>query len=138
MNFNKKLKIRLITAIVYVVLGVSLMVTFNLTELENEVLSYLSFAFVIIGLARIRNYFIITKNEETIKQREISENDERNVSIANKARSVTFIVYLICAGLAAIVLMLCNMMQTAQIISYTVAFIVLVYWISYFIISKRN
>lgn len=138
MNFNKKLKIRLITAIVYVVLGVSLMVTFNLTELENEVLSYLSFAFVIIGLARIRNHFIITRNEETVRKREIAEKDERNVSIVHKARSITFIAYLICAGMTVNVLMLCNMMQTAQIISYTVAFIVLVYWISYFIISKRN
>ncbi len=138
MDFKKKLKIRLFVAIGYIVLGIAMIILFNIFHTENNFLSSLGFALVVIGIARIRNYLMITKNEETIKKRQIAESDERNISIANRAKSVSFIIYVVMACVAVIVLELFNETQLATVLSATVCVLVVVYWISYWIISKKS
>lgn len=138
MDFKKKLKIRLFVAISYVILGIAMIVIFNIIKTENNFLSSFGFALTVIGIARIRNYFLITKNEETITKRQIAENDERNISIANKAKSVAFLAYILVVCTSIIVLYLFNKTQLAFILSGTVCFLLLVYWISYWIISKKS
>lgn len=138
MDFKKKLKIRLLVAISYVILGIAMIVVFNIIKTENNFLSSFGFALTVIGIARIRNYFLITKNEETITKRQIAENDERNISIANKAKSVAFIAYILVVCTSITVLYLFNKTQLAFILSGTVCFLLLVYWISYWIISKKS
>lgn len=138
MDFKKKLKIRLFVAISYVILGIAMIVIFNIIKTENNFLSSFGFALTVIGIARIRNYFLITKNEETITKRQIAENDERNISIANKAKSVAFLAYILVVCTSIIVLYLFNKTQLAFILSATVCFLLLVYWISYWIISKKS
>ena len=138
MDFRKKLKIRLFTAISYIIIGVALGVVFNIIKTENNFLSSFGFALVIIGIVHVRNYFMITKNEDTIKKRQIAESDERNISIANKAKSVAFITYFILACVAIIVLEILNKTQMAMMLSGTVGVLTLIYWISYFIIRKKS
>ena len=87
MDFKKKLKVRLFTAISYIILGLALIITFNLIKTNNNFLSSFGFALVIIGVVHIRNYLMITKNEETIKKRQIAETDERNIAISSKAKA---------------------------------------------------
>lgn len=137
MNFLKKLKIRLYLAIGYVVLGIGMILAFNIIGAENEFLSFWGLALVVIGITRMRNYFLITKNEETIKKQEIAESDERNITISEKAKSISFIVYIIATGLAVIVLQLMNNTALAATLSYTVCFLILIYWISYLIIRRK-
>lgn len=136
MDFRKKLKIRLFIAIGYVVLGLAMIVVFNIIKTENEFLSSFGFALAVIGIVRIRNYMMITKNEETITKRQIAETDERNISIANKAKSVSFIIYVMLACVSVIVLELFDKTQLAIILSGTVYVLILIYWISYWIIRK--
>ncbi len=138
MDFRKKLKIRLFVAIGYIVLGLAMMVVFNFIKTENDFLSSFGLALVVIGAVHIRNYMRITKNEETITKRQIAETDERNISIANKAKSVSFIVYVILACVSVIVLELFNKTQLAMILSGTVCALILLYWISYWIIRKNS
>jgi hypothetical protein len=59
MNFKKKLKIRLFVAISYLILGIAIIVVFNVIKTENSFFSSFGFALAIIGIARIRNYFLI-------------------------------------------------------------------------------
>lgn len=59
MDFKKKLKIRLFVAISYVILGIAMIVIFNIIKTENNFLSSFGFALTVIGIARIRNYFLI-------------------------------------------------------------------------------
>lgn len=138
MDFRKKLKIRLFIAIGYIILGIAMIVTFNVIRTENNFLSSFGFALTIIGIAQIRNYLMITKNEETMKKRQIAETDERNISIANKAKSVSFIIYVILACVSVIVLEILNKTQLAMILSGTVWVLISIYWISYWIISKKS
>lgn len=138
MDFKKKLKIRLFVAISYVILGIAMIVVFNVIKTENSFFSSFGFALAIIGIARIRNYFLITKDEETITKRQIAENDERNISIANKAKSVAFLAYILVVCTSITILYALNKTQLAFILSGTVCFLLLVYWISYWIISKKS
>lgn len=138
MDFRKKLKVRLYVAIVYIILGLAMIVIPLFLKNDNNFASSLGFAFVAIGIARIRQYKLITKSEDSIKKREIAESDERSIFIASKARGIAFFSYIIVAALVIIVLQVLNYSQIALIISATVCFMVLVYWISYLIISKRS
>lgn len=138
MDFKKKLKIRLFVAISYVILGIAMIVVFNVIKTDNSFFSSLGFALTVIGIARIRNYFLITKDEETITKRQIAENDERNISIANKAKSVAFLAYILVVCTSITILYVLNKTQLAFILSGTVCFLLLVYWISYWIISKKS
>ncbi|MBQ5840780.1 MAG: hypothetical protein IIW40_02375 [Clostridia bacterium] len=138
MDFKKKLKIRLFIAIGYLIIGPAMIVAFHIIKTENDFLSSFGFALTVIGIAQIRKYFIITKNEETIAKRQIAETDERNISIANKAKSISFMIYVLLASVSVIVLEICNKTQLAIILSGTVCVLILSYWISYWIIHKRS
>ena len=138
MDYRKKLKIRFFVALGYIILGLAMIVAFSFIETDDSFLSSFGFALVVIGIVRIRNHFIITKNEETIKKHQIAENDERNISIANKAKSAAFIIYVMLACVSVIILQLFNKTQLATVLSATVCALVLIYWISYWIIRNKS
>ncbi len=138
MDFRKKMKTRLFIAIGYIVLGVALIIVFNVFGTENSFNSSFGFALAVVGIAQIKKYYLITKNEETLKKREIAESDERNISIANRAKSLSFMIYLMLACIAVIVLNFLELSLLATVISGTVCILILIYWISYWIISKKS
>lgn len=138
MDFMKKLKTRLYVAISYIVIGAVMIAVSFITKTTNEFVSSFGFALLVIGIVRIRNHFIITKNDETIKKQQIAETDERNISIANKAKSLSFRLYVFAASIAVIVLQFLEMSELASIIGFTVCALILIYWISYFIIRKKS
>ena len=138
MDYRKKLKIRFFVALGYIILGLAMIVAFSFIETDDSFLSSFGFALVVIGIVRIRNHFIITKNEETIKKHQIAESDERNISIANKAKSVAFIIYVMLACVSVIILQLFNKTQLSTVLSATVCALVLIYWISYWIIRNKS
>ena len=138
MDFRRKLKIRLYVAIAYVILGIALIVTFNIIKTENDFLSSFGLALVVIGIVHIRRYFLITKNEETIKRRQIAETDERSIAIADKAKSIAFIVYVVLAAVAIIVLELLEYSLLSMVLSLTIGLLVAVYWIAYWIMYKKS
>ena len=67
MEFKKKLRIRMFVGIALIVLGVAMIVIFNVIKPRNEFLSSFGFAFAVVGVVKLRNYLIITKREERIK-----------------------------------------------------------------------
>lgn len=138
MEFKKKLKIRLWVAISYIVLGIAMATVAIVSKTENQFISSFGLALTVMGIARVRNYFLITKNEDTLRKREIAETDERNVSITNKARSAAFTVYILLAGVFVIVMRLLDKIEISVWVSYSVALLVFVYWICYIIYQKKS
>ena len=137
MDFNKKINIRKRTAQVYVLLGI-LMIVLNLTGIvKNDELSSFGLVFLIIGIAKIRQIKKIMADSESFNERKIAENDERNVMLWTKARSLTFSVYILLSAVAVIVLSILNMESQAKIISYCLFSLLIIYWICYFILSKK-
>ncbi|MBP3390209.1 MAG: hypothetical protein J6L58_00770 [Clostridia bacterium] len=138
MDFRKKLRTRLYLAISYIVIGAVMIAASFITKTTNEFVSSFGFALLLIGIVRIRNHFIITKNDETIKKQEIAETDERNISIANRAKSLSFTLYVFAASITVIVLQILEMGELASVIGFTVCALIIIYWISYFIIRKKS
>lgn len=138
MEFRKKLKTRLYFAVGYIIIGIVMIIASVITENNNEFLSPMGAALLVIGIARVRNHFLITKNDETIKKQQITETDERNIAISNSAKSFSFNLYVIIACIAVIVLQFLKFSDLATVIGLTVCALLLIYWVSYFIIRKNS
>lgn len=138
MEFKKKLKIRLYIAIAYIAVGLVMAVAVNILETENNFLSSFGIGLIVCGIVRVRNYFRIAKNEETIRKQEIAETDERNIAISNRAKSAAFAIYLLLTCTIVVVLEIMNKSELATILSLTICALVLLYCISYWIIRKRS
>lgn len=137
MEFKKKLKIRLSAAIGYIAIGIALAALSFTKVAENSMVSAFGAVFIICGLARVVQYIRITKDESTLRSREIAETDERNIMIMTKARSLTFSIYIMLSGFTMIVLYLLNIPFAAQIIAYSICAFTFIYFICYHIISRK-
>ena len=135
MDFERKLKIRRNMAVGYIIVGIILIGIGSIGKTEMA-LSFGSM-FAVIGIAKLMEYKRITSNKETLRQREIAENDERNIMLWTKARSMAFIIYIIAAALVIVVLYLVGMVYEARIVSYSLSVFVVIYWVSYFVLSRK-
>ena len=137
MKFKNKLKMRLGIAIFYVIIGVLFVVLTSIGIIKNEVMLAFGTAFGACGLVMIVKNIRIFKSTENFIEKEIAKKDERNIMIWTKARSLTFSVYAVIAGIAIIVLYTVNMEYAAQVIAYKLCGVLVIYWICYFIIRNK-
>ncbi len=138
MDYKQKLKSRLYVAIIYIALGIMMIVGTFATTPDNDFISSFGFALVAMGIVRVRNYYMITRNEETIRKQQIAETDERNLLILHKAKSAAFSIYTLLSGTAVIILSLFNMHEAAKWIAYSVLLLVVIYWICYWVYQKKS
>jgi len=137
MDYKNKLKKRLYLAYGYIIFGLFLIIISFVTQTENYFISTYGFALAILGLARIRNYRLITKNAETIHKQQIIETDERNIVIIEKSRSLAFAMYFIICGVACIILSFLGMHSLAQIFSYSIFALIILYALSLMYFRKK-
>lgn len=137
MDFRAKMKTRQQLAVSYIVLGVLMVAGAALLKTGNSFISSFGLVLAVMGLARLRQYRRIMKSDETLREQEIRETDERNVMLVNKARSLTFTLYVLFSGVAVIILSLLGRREFAQLISYSVCLLVVIYWVSYLILKKK-
>ncbi len=138
MEFTKKLKTRLYVTIIYIALGIIMIASTFVTKTNNSFISSFGLALTVLGIVRIKKHFLITKNEETIRKQQITETDERNVSIMHKARSSAFSLYTLISGIIVIILSFFNIHNVAKYIAYSVLLLVSLYWICYIIYQKKS
>jgi uncharacterized membrane protein len=138
MDFRTKLKVRFGFAVGYLVLGIALIVLFNLLGDGRESLSSFGLMLAVIGIAKIRRHLLITRSEKSIERQEIAETDERNIAIANRAKSVAFTVFVLAACVAAVVFYLLDMHGYTQVLMTAVSLLVLIYLVAYGIIRHRS
>ena len=136
MDYKKKLKTRLNTAIIMISVGI--IFTVSSIFADSEMASTFGAVFLVMGIARVVQYKRLLNDPEEMRRREIVETDERNVMLWTKARSLAFVIYIIALGIAVIVLQLVEMSQAANIVSWCLMGFVVIYWICYFIIVKKN
>ncbi len=137
MSFKKKLQTRLYVAFICIVLGAVMIAIPFFIRTADDYLSSFGFALVVVGLARVRKYRMITKTEETVRKQEITETDERNLEIINRARSAAFSIYLLMLAAGVIALSLFGLHEVARWISFAVFLLVLIYWICYLVYRKK-
>jgi len=137
MDYKKKLKQRLYIGVIYIALGVMMIVGVFASESDNDFISALGFAVAMVGVARIIQYLKITKNGDSIKKQKINETDERNLSIIQKAKSVTFSIYILVTFTAVIITSLIDMPDVAKWLGYSQLVLVIIYWSCYWIYQKK-
>lgn len=137
MDFEKKMKIRQYVAIFYCVLGAVLILGNLLMDYENHFILPFGIALLIIGVLRMMQNRKITKNEQTMHQREVMESDERNILISERARSWTFIFSVVAAGFIVLVLSVLGYHEQAQPFSWFVCAMIGLYWVFYLILKRK-
>lgn len=137
MNYKHKLKLRLYIAVIYAMLGIVMIAGAFTVKTDNGFISAFGLAITVIGIARIRNYFIITASDAAVEKQQIAETDERNLLIMNKARSAAFYIYVLLSAAAVIILSFLNMCDTAKWIAYSVSLLILIYWAAYWVYRKK-
>ena len=137
MSFNKRMKQRLHIAIAYCILGLILTVVGIADNFKNYFIFSFGFALLIMGVLRIAQYRKITKSEKTMHQREVTESDERNRMLSERAKSWTFSFSIMAAGILVIVLSLLGYHDQAQSFAWYVCLMVAFYWVFRLIASKK-
>ena len=137
MEFHKKLKNRLYIAISYLILGAFLIVYDLITHPKNDFGLVFGIAMLIMGILRIFQYRRITSSDQSIKERQMVETDERNKMIAERARSWAFSLYFLLSGITVIILSFLGRHEIATPISYSVLLLVVFYWVSYLILRRK-
>ena len=127
-DFAKKIKRRAALGAVYAVIGVLIIAAANVIKTDNETAYSFGAMFAAMGIAKIVQ---ILRNPSALRTRETAENDERNVMIVTRARSLAFSLSLVMGGLAVPVLFLSGNNFAASAVAYTVCGFAAVYWVSY-------
>ena len=138
MEYRKKMQKRLYYAYAYLLLGAALNIAAFFTHSNNYFLSSFGSAMLIIGIVRIIRHKRLVSSDKAVKQQEIAETDERNIMLAEKARSWAFAAYIILTGIVLIVLAILGIQDTlVQMISYSICLLVILYWICYHILKRK-
>ena len=137
MDFTKKMKLRLYTAISYIVIGAVLIAADCLNGLENQFFFAFGFALLKMGAFRIIHYPKITKHSQSMRKQELAENDERFRMISERAKSWVFSITVIEAGILVIVLSLLGYQEQSLPFAWFVCGMVVLYWIFWSIIRRK-
>jgi len=137
MDFRKKLKQRLYLAIGYIVFGLALITADYFNGFENYFFFSFGVALMAMGILRIIRYRKITIDDKSIRKQELTETDERNRMMAERAKSWVFSLSVIAAGILVIVLNLLGYHDEALPFAWYVCGMVVLYWICWNIIRKK-
>ena len=137
MEFKKKLKQRLYVNLGWAVFGLFLIVFWFIQQPENTYPLSLGIAFVIMGILRTHQYRKDTKDEKTIRQKELVETDERNRMMLERAKSWAFSFSVFFAGDMVIILSLIGKHEVAQIFAWFLCGMIVLYWVCWNIIRKK-
>ena len=137
MDFEKKLKKRLLTARIFLVAGPILMAVSVWKGLDNEFFFAWGTALLVIGIVRLRQYRKVMASPEAMRAQEIAETDERNIMLANKAKSWAFCWYVLICGTAVIALEFMGKVEMATLLSFSVCALIVLYWVGYHVLKRK-
>jgi len=140
---NKIIKRKLIKAAICLVLGIIslIILAINYKIISEELLSYLSgfsSGIIVIGVITLIKYTRVMKNEKMSKELENANNDERLKIINNESMAISFRISVLVEAVISIICAIYNKMEIAEYLGFAICFQIIVYLITYFIISKKN
>ena len=140
---NKIIKRKLIGAAICLGLGIICLIilAINYKIISEELIYYLngfSSGIIIIGIVTLIKYIRIMKNQEMTKKIENANNDERLKVINNEAMAISFRISIIIEAVISMICAAYNKMEISEYLGFAISFQIVVYLITYFIISKKN
>ena len=140
---NKELKKKIIVSVISVVIGISILIcTFIFKNIfTEENISYatgFSSGLIIVGMIIfIRTIFAISGVDKGKKMVDTLQ-DERLIAINNEASEITFRIITIIESITCILLFFFGMEKEGTVLSVFVGISLLVYLITYFVLSKKK
>ena len=126
----------MIVSIIWVVLG-AVLIALAFAEKVDVFWNGMGSGLLIVGALNLLRQYRFSKNEAYREKIEIEEMDERNQFIRNKTWAWTGYLFVIIAAILCIVFKLIGQEVLSFAASGAVCLILVLYWISYFILRKK-
>ena len=136
MKPNRNIRYRWILAVIYGVIGVSLVVC-NLLNMVDDYWSGMGAAFLAIGVLQLIRLIRYKTNSRYKEETDTAVNDERNRFLSTKAWSWAGYLYIMIAAVSSVMFKLANQETLMFAASGSVCIILVLYWISYLIVRKK-
>ena len=128
---------RLILSIFWVVLGLVLFVLSVAEILDPTYFSAMGVALVVVGTLQIIRNLRYRKDKEYKKKIDIEVTDERNRFLRLQSWAWTGYIVVMIEAAGSIVAAVLGQEIVRQVLSFSVCLIVCVYWISWFVLSRK-
>ena len=109
----------------------------GLAEIVDEFWSGMGSALLVIGIIRLLRYYRLKKNDAYREKMETAVTDERNQFIRMKAWSWAGYLFIICTAVSVIVFKLLGNDLLSQASSWGVCLMLVLYWVSFFVLRKK-
>ena len=127
---------QLIYPIVLLIAGLCL-TGLGIAEIVDEFWSGMGSALTVIGVIRLLRTYRLNKNAAYREKVETAVTDERNHFIRAKAWSWAGYLFIICSAISVIVFKILGQDLLSQAASWGVCLMLVLYWVSYFILKKK-
>lgn len=135
MYYNKR---KMLVSLLWVIIGITLIVLDFLGVIDNPIYSGMGGGWLVIGVMQCYRNIKYHSNEEYKEKIDIEYSDERNRYIRMKAWSWAGYLFIIGAAIISIVLFVMQQTVYGQIISYCMCAVLILYWVSYIVLQKKN
>lgn len=122
--------------IVLLVAGLAL-IGLGMAEIVDEFWSGMGSALLVIGAIRLLRYHRLKKNDAYREKMETAVTDERNQFIRMKAWSWAGYLFIFTSAIATIVFRILGQDLLCQVASGAVCLMLVLYWVSFFVLKKK-
>ena len=122
--------------IILLVAGLALM-GLGLAEIVDDFWSGMGSALLVMGIIRLLRFYRLKKNDTYREKMETAVTDERNQFIRMKAWSWAGYLFIMVSAIATIIFRILGQDLLSQFASYAVCLMLVLYWISYFVLKKK-
>ena len=122
--------------IAVIIAGLAL-IGLGFAEVVDEFWSGMGSALLVIGIIRLLRFYRLKKNESYREKMETAVTDERNQFIRMKAWSWAGYLFIMVSAVATIISRVLGQDLLCQVASGAVCLMLVLYWISYFVLKKK-
>ena len=106
-------------------------------EIVDEFWSGMGSALLVMGIIRLLRFYRLKKNDTYREKMETAVTDERNQFIRMKAWSWAGYLFIMVSAIATIILKILGQDLLCQVSSGAVCLMLVLYWVSYFVLKKK-
>ena len=130
------MKDRRILSVVWVVIGLVL-IGLAFAGKVDSFWNGMGSALLVVGALQLLRYHRFNKNEAYREKMEIEVNDERNHFIRNKAWAWSGYLFILIAGVSVVVFKIIGQELLSMAASMAVCLILVLYWVSYYVLKRK-
>ena len=127
---------RMIVSIIWVVLG-TVLIAMAFAEKIDVFWNGVGSGLLVVGVLQLLRQYRFNKNETYREKIEIEEKDERNHFLRNKAWAWSGYLFVMLAAVSCIVLRIAGQELLSFAASGAVCLMLVLYWISYWVLRKK-